>query len=231
VSEIEAIVMPAALSQAAQAALAGVRDAHGGATRCPQCGYRGHSALAELELEINPGGTVLPEMLMEHLGHAAAEAATEAEAEAFIGALIPLAARVIPQAAPTIMRVAPQLIRGASRITRALRRDPATRHLVRALPTVMRDTAATVARRAARGQETTPQGAVRILAGHAHQSLTNRPGRRRAGRRSLRLDHQYHQAACPRTYEGGAPDPLLDRRPLLVTDVDEDVWTGRSYTR
>jgi hypothetical protein len=223
------MAMPAALSEAARAALAGVRDAHGGATRCPQCGYRGNSALAEFELEVNPGGTVLPEMLMEHLGHAAAEAESEAEAEAFIGALIPLAARVSPQAAPTIMRVAPQLIRGVSRITRALRRDPATRQLVRALPTVIRDTAATVARRAERGQQTTPQGAVRILAGHAHQSLADRPGRSRAWRRSQRLDHRYHQAACPRTYEGGAPDPLLDRRPLLVTDVDEDVWPKRRW--
>jgi hypothetical protein len=216
--------MAAAQSHAPRAALAGVRDAHGGATRCPLCGFHGHSALAELELEVNPGGTVLPGMLMEHLGHAAAEAEGEGEAEAFVGALIPLAARLVPRAAPAIMRAAPQLIRGVSRMTRTLRRDPATRRLVRAVPTVMRDTALTVARRVARGQQVTPQRAVRILAGHADRVLSDPRRRRQAARRSSQLDHRYHQAACPRTYEGGAPDPIHDRRPLLISDVDDDAW-------
>jgi hypothetical protein len=216
--------MTAARRHAPRAALAGVRDAHGGATRCPQCGFRGHSPLAELELEVNPGGTVLPAMLMEHLGHAAAEAEGEAEAEAFVGALIPLAARLVPRAAPAIMRAAPQLIRGVSRMTRTLRRDPATRQLVRAVPTMLRDTAVTVGRRLARGQQVTPQGAVRILARHADQVLNNPRRRRRAAGRSRRLDRRYHQAACPRTYDGGAPDPVHDRRPLLVSDVDDDAW-------
>jgi hypothetical protein len=122
------------------------------------------------------------------------------------------------------MRAAPQLIRGVSRVTRSLRRDPATRPLVRAVPTVVRDTALTVARRVARGQQVTPQGAVRILAGHADRVLSDPRRRRRAAQRSRRLDRRYHQAACPRTYEGGAPDPIHDRRPLLVSDIDDDAW-------
>src|SRR5438132_9262300 len=95
----------------------------------------------EWEAEANPIRRVYPDALMEHLGHAAAEAATEAEAEAFIGALVPLAARLVPRVAPMIMRAAPNLIRGVSRATRVLRANPATRPLVRAIPTVVRRTA------------------------------------------------------------------------------------------
>ena len=84
----------------------------------------------------------IPDALMEHLGHAAAEAETEEEAEAFIGALVPLAARLLPRAASAVMRVAPNLIRGAAGAARALRSNPATRPLVRTLPTVVRQTTA-----------------------------------------------------------------------------------------
>ena len=43
----------------------------------------------------NPLRRVYPDAMMEHLGHAAAEAETEAEAEAFVGALVPLAAGLV----------------------------------------------------------------------------------------------------------------------------------------
>src|SRR5262245_58857495 len=92
----------------------------------------------ESEAELNPIRRVYPDALMEHLGHAAAEAESEAEAEAFIGALIPLAARLLPRVAPAIMRAAPGLIRGAAGVARTLRRSPATRPLVRTIPTIVR---------------------------------------------------------------------------------------------
>ncbi|HKY04644.1 MAG TPA: hypothetical protein VJQ56_07140, partial [Blastocatellia bacterium] len=66
------------------------------------------------EYEVNPQKRIYPDAMMEHFGHAAASAESEAETEAFIGALVPLAARLIPRVAPTIMRAAPQLIRGLS---------------------------------------------------------------------------------------------------------------------
>jgi len=203
----------------ARGALAGLRDAHGGATRCPQCGYRGASRMAEFELEINPPGPVLPAMLMEHLGHAAAEAESEAEAEAFVGALVPLAAHLVPRAAPAVMRVAPQLIRGTVRVGRTLWRDPRTRRLMRSVPTIVTRTTRSVARRAARGRQVTPQWAVRTLARHADRVLHDPRERRRVQQRSARVDRRYHQAVCPRTYEGGDPDPLLDRGRLRAIDV------------
>ena len=57
----------------------------------------------------NPLRRVYPDAMMEHLGHAAAEAETEAEAEAFIGALVPLAAGLARSAAPRLARSAPTL--------------------------------------------------------------------------------------------------------------------------
>ena len=189
--------MTAGLAQAPRAALAGLRDAHGGATPCPVCGYRGHSARTERQLRLNPVGPVRPEVLMQHLGHAAAEAEGEPEAEAFAGALVPLAARLVPGAAPVVMRSAPQLIRGVSRLTRTLRGNPRTRQYVRVLPTVVGDTARTLSRRVARGRTVTPQAAVRVLASHAHRVLGDPPTRRRAARRAVQFDRSFHQAACP----------------------------------
>jgi len=58
----------------------------------------------ESEFEINPIRKIYPDAMMEHLGHAAAEAHGEAEAESLAGAMIPLAARIVPQAAPTLTR-------------------------------------------------------------------------------------------------------------------------------
>jgi len=149
----------------------------------------------EYEAEANPIRRVYPDALMEHLGHAASEAESEAEAEAFVGALIPLAARVIPRVAPAIMRAAPQLIRGVARVTRTLRRNPATRPLVRAVPTIVRRTTANLARRVARGQPVTPQVAVRALAGQTAQVLSSPQQCVHAYRRSRALDRRYHAAA------------------------------------
>lgn len=148
----------------------------------------------ETEDEMNPLRRVYPDALMEHLGHAAAEAESEAEAEAFIGALIPLAARLIPKVAPTIMRAAPKLIRGVTQVTRTLRRNPTTRPLVRTLPTIVRRTAATMAKQAARGRPVTPQSAVRTLANQTATVLANPRHCVGAYRRSRVLDRQYHRS-------------------------------------
>lgn len=147
----------------------------------------------EFEGEMNPLRRVYPDALMEHLGHAAATARNEAEAEAFIGALIPMAARLIPRAAPAIMRVAPRLIQGVAGATRTLRRNPATRPLVRTLPTVVRRTTANLARRATQGQRITPQTAVRTLAQQTARVIGSPQRAVQAYRQSRIGDTQYHQ--------------------------------------
>lgn len=153
----------------------------------------------EWESELEMQRPVSTAAVMEHLGHCAARARSEAEAEAFIGALVPLAARLIPKAASAVTRAAPQLVRGLSRATRTLRRNPQTRPLVRALPTVMRRTAISLARQAARGRQVTPRAAVRTLAGQTTRVVGNPQRCAQTLRRSRALDRRYHQAARPRT--------------------------------
>lgn len=151
----------------------------------------------EGEMEVNPIRRIYPDALMEHLGHAAAEAESEEEAEAFLGALIPLAARIIPRVAPTIMRAAPSLIRGVTGAARALRANPATRPLVRALPTVVRRTAANLAQQAQKGRPVTPQAAVRALARQTSRVLGSPRQCAQAYQRSKSLDRKFHRAAGP----------------------------------
>jgi hypothetical protein len=142
----------------------------------------------------NPLRRVYPDAMMEHLGHAAAEAETEAEAEAFIGALVPLAAGLARRAAPHIARQTPQLVRGLSSVARSLRRNPTTRPLVRALPTIASRTTRSLARQAAHGRPITPRRAVRTLAGQTRAVLTSPRTRRQVVRRARAMDRRYHHA-------------------------------------
>lgn len=87
----------------------------------------------------------------------------EAEAEAFVGALVPLASKLIPRAAKLIAKNAPTLVKGASRIARQLRRNPQTRRLVRGLPVVLQRTAQSLANQAANGQDIDATTVVRTL--------------------------------------------------------------------
>jgi hypothetical protein len=155
----------------------------------------GELELPELEMEgeLSPTRRAYADALMEHLAHAAAETENEAEAEAFIGALLPLAAR----AAPMIMRAAPQLIRGLSRVGRLFRGRRRTRPLVRMLPTIARNTVRQLARptSAGRPRRVTPQIAVRTLRQQTRQVLRNPRRAVQVYRRSRALDRRFHRAA------------------------------------
>jgi hypothetical protein len=176
------------------------------AVRCSCNG--GGEGECECEAEVNPLRRVYPDALMEHLGHAAAEAHTEAEAEAFIGALIPLAARLLPQIAPLILRAAPGLIPGVAIVARTLRRSPITRSLVRTIPTIVRRTAASMSQQVRQGRVVTPKTAVRTLARQTAQVLGSPARTVEAWRRSRSLDRRHHmgprgarvsacETACP----------------------------------
>jgi hypothetical protein len=149
----------------------------------------------ESERMANPLRRVYPDAMMEHLGHAAAEAETEAEAEAFVGALVPLAARKAHVAAPIVARSTPHLVRGLSTVAHTLRRNPTTRHLVRALPTIASRTTHTLARRAAHGRPITPRQAARALAHQTRAVLGNPRARNHIVRRARAVDRRYHRAA------------------------------------
>jgi hypothetical protein len=155
--------------------------------------------------EISPVRKIYPDAMMEHLGHAAAETQSEAEAEAMAGAMIPLAGRIVPRAAPALMRATPGLVCGVSGVIRGLRQDPTTRPLVRVVPTIIRATAANIARQASHGAAVTPQAAVRALARQTLRVLGSPQHSARAFRHSRALDRQFHRTSgthlcrtCPR---------------------------------
>jgi hypothetical protein len=110
---------------------------------------------------------------MDYFAQIAAETEDEGEAEAFIGALIPMAARLLPQVGGAIMRVAPALIRGAAGTVRTLHGHPAARQLLRGMGTVIRQTGADIARQVAQGRPVTGQTALRSLAHHTYGVLQN----------------------------------------------------------
>jgi hypothetical protein len=155
----------------------------------------------EDELLANPLRRVHPDALMEHLGAAATATDSEAESEAFLGALIPLAAQLVPRVAPLLMRAAPALIRGVTGIARTLTSNPTARPLVRAIPTVVRNTAASLARQVGQGMPVTPQTAVRTLARQAAGVLGNPHRCVQAYRRSQAMRRRF-PVAMPRMTAG-----------------------------
>lgn len=128
--------------------------------------------------------------LLEHLGALAADTEDEAEAEAFLGALVPLAAKLFP----ALVRSAPTVVRGVARLGRQMRRHPAARTLVRTLPTVVRRTAMDLSRAQAAGRRVTATTATRSLARQTSAVLGSKAARERAVRRCRELDRRWRLA-------------------------------------
>jgi hypothetical protein len=141
--------------------------------------------------------------LMAHLSRRASEAEGEDEAEAFIGALVPIAARLIPRAAALLSRNAPALIRGATRIAQQLRADPSTRRLVRAIPVVLQRTAQSLADQSASGRPMTADRALKTLATMTGRVLATPASRRRAVGAVDIFDRRWHRRATrSATFDG-----------------------------
>jgi hypothetical protein len=144
----------------------------------------------------------------------AAETSSEAEAEALIGALIPLAARMVPRAAPAVARAIPQLAQGIARAGRVLRATQASRPLVRALPQVARGTVASLAQQSTRGAPIGPRRALATLARQTGRTLSNPQQCAAACRRNRSLDRVYHrQLQGVRSADRGTV-PLLTGAPF-----------------
>jgi hypothetical protein len=100
------------------------------------------------------------EALAEMMAEMAAHEQHEAQAEAMIGGAVVTV--LSPRDRRALRRLTPHLVRGAAVLTRILRRRRATRPAVRAVPTIMRRTVASLKRQAAAGKPVT-----RRAAGHA----------------------------------------------------------------
>jgi hypothetical protein len=170
----------------------------------------------------NPVNRIYPDAMMEHMGRAAMEAESEFEAaEHFLplismaaSKILPLAAKaapkiagkVLPHVARTITQATPRLTRSVANLTRALHRNPQTRHLVRVIPSVAQRAVASVVKHAAAGRPVSPAAAARILAQQRRHVLGNPKIRRRALRRSRLMDHRFHRTGgfglLPRAHRG-----------------------------
>jgi hypothetical protein len=126
----------------------------------------------EGEFEMEAAGPLTQqEAMAEYMAAVAARAQSEAEAEAMIGAAT---ANIISRADRRALRnIVPHLTRGAAILTRILRRRRITRPAVRAVPTIVRRTATTLARRAAAGQPVTPRAAARTMAAQTRRVLAS----------------------------------------------------------
>jgi len=185
---------------------------------------------SEYELEgegPNPVNKIYPDAMMEHLGVAAMEAETEDEAaEHFLplvslaaSKLLPLAAKALPKLAgkvlPKIARVVtranPHMTRAVGHLARQLHRNPRTRALVRAIPSVARRAITTIARRTAAGHPVSPRHAVRIL-GKEHRRVMRNPAiLRSVMRRSRKLERKAHPLGLGHRGHGGGMRYLRHR--------------------
>jgi hypothetical protein len=160
---------------------------------------------AEGEFFVNPIRRVYPDAeLMAHLSSQAARAESEDEAEAFIGALVPLAAQLIPRAAAIIRRNAPTLIRGSMRLTRQLRRQPRTRRLIGTLPVILQRSAQSLADQAASGRPITPGAVLNTLGTIAQRVLADPADCRSALSAVGTFDRRYHRRHRGQSYSRGA---------------------------
>jgi hypothetical protein len=106
-------------------------------------------------------------MMAELMAEVAAGAHLEAEAEAMVGAAVVTTLSAADRAA--LRRLIPHLIRGAAILTRILRMRRITRPAVRTVPTIVRQTAQVLRRRAASGAPVS-----RRVAGQVMGSVTRR---------------------------------------------------------
>src|SRR5262249_20192808 len=111
------------------------------------------------------------EMLAELMAEVAAGAHLEAEAEAMAGAAVVTTLSASDRAA--LRRLIPHLIRGAAILTRILRLRRITRPAVRTVPTIVRQTARVLRRRAASGAPVTRRAAGQIMGSVTRRVLGN----------------------------------------------------------
>jgi hypothetical protein len=111
------------------------------------------------------------ELLAEVMAEAAAGAHLEAEAEAMVGAAVVTTLSAADRAA--LRRLIPHLVRGAAVLTRLLRRRRITRPAVRTVPTIVRQTARTLRRRAASGAPVNRRVAGQVMGSVARKVLGN----------------------------------------------------------
>jgi len=146
--------------------------------------------------EIAQHETTHHEALAEMMAEMAAHEHHEGQAEAMIGGAVVTV--LSPRDRRALRRLLPHLVRGAAVLTRILRRRRATRPAVRAVPTIMRRTVATLKRQAAAGQPVTRQAAGRAAAVEVRRVLGSPSACAAAIRQNVRSARQSRTNGRPR---------------------------------
>ncbi len=133
--------------------------------------FEHHEGSHEAAHEIAHHEVANHEALAEMMAEMAAHEHHEGQAEAMIGGAVVTV--LSPQDRRALRRLLPHLVRGAAVLTRILRRRRATRPAVRAVPTIMRRTVATLKRQAAAGKPVTRKAAARAAAVEVRRVLAN----------------------------------------------------------
>src|SRR6202035_3823882 len=107
-------------------------------------------------------------------------------------AIAPMAKRALPKIARALTKATPQLTKGVSRVAKVLHRNPQTRHLLRAVPSIARRTVGNIARQVAHGRHITPRTAVRTPAKQTRYVLGSPRQREHALRRHKQLERRFH---------------------------------------
>jgi hypothetical protein len=143
----------------------------------------------EMEQEIASHELTHNEALAEMLAESASHEMHEAEAEAMAGA----AAVTVISAADrrALRRILPHLVRGTAILTRILRRNRTTKHLVRAVPTIVRRTVKDLKRQAARGVPITRRAAGRAASRQVKKVLSSPRACTAALARNVRVSKSY----------------------------------------
>jgi hypothetical protein len=150
--------------------------------------FEQHESSQEVAHEIAQHETTHHEALAEMMAEMAAHEHHEGQAEAMIGGAVVTV--LSPRDRRALRRLLPHLVRGAAVLTRILRRRRATRPVVRAVPTIMRRTVATLKRQAAAGKPVTRQAAGRAAAIEVRRVLSSPSACAAAIRQNVRSARQ-----------------------------------------
>lgn len=125
---------------------------------------------SEAEFEVAMEGPLTEQQgLGELMAAIASKAATDTEAEAQIGGAVMIS--LSQRDRDSLKSILPSLTRGAAILTRILRRQPATRPAVRAVPTIIKRTAVSLQKRAAAGEPITKRTAAKAMASQTRRVL------------------------------------------------------------
>jgi hypothetical protein len=126
---------------------------------------------AEMEWEVGGNPTAEDAALTEVLAAEAAHTASEAEAEALLGAALPITIRIIA-GRRSMRRITPALVQANARLVRGLRRSgPAGPQLLRTVPTIQRRTLGSLRAMQRSGRPVRSSMVAPLMAAHAAKVL------------------------------------------------------------